>query len=142
MSESNKQLAVKFVEAMGRNDSAGLAECLSPDAVAIAMGTSNFAGKRNYAMMVGGVEQFKQILPEGLQFTIVSATGDGDRVAVEAQGNGMTASGEAYHNSYCFVITLKDGKITQVKEYFCGKLADAVLWPMVEGSGMLDQTVG
>lgn len=141
MSELNKQVAVKFVEAMGQNDPAGFAECLDPDAVAIAMGTSNFAGKRDYAMMVGGVEQFEKILPEGLQFTIVSATADGDRVAVEAQGNGTTAQGKPYHNSYCFVITLKDGKITQVKEYFCSKLADEVLWPMVEGSGVLDQTV-
>jgi ketosteroid isomerase-like protein len=141
MSEGNKQVAVKFVEAMGKNDPEGLAACLAPDAVAVAMGTTKFAGKRDYDMMVRGVEQFKQILPEGLQFDILSATADGDRVAVEARGNGTTAQGKPYHNTYCFMITLKDGLITHVNEYFCTKLADEVLWPMVEGTGMLDQTM-
>jgi len=141
MNEHNKQVAVKFVEAMGQNDPQGVAECLAPDAVAIAMGTTKFAGKRNRDMMVGGVEQFKQLMPEGLQFTILSAIADGDRVAVEARGNATTAEGKPYHNTYCFMITLKDGLITEAKEYFCTKLADEVLWPMVEGSGVLDQTL-
>lgn len=141
MSDRNKQVAVQFVQAMGQNDVARFAECLAPDAVAVAMGTTHFAGSRNRDMMIGGVEAFKQILPDGLQFEIVSATADGDRVAVEAQGNGMTAQGKPYHNTYCFVITMKDAKIVHVNEYFCTKLADAVLWPMVEGTGGLDQTV-
>lgn len=141
MSEHNRQVAVQFVEAMGRNDAQGFAETLAPDAVAIAMGTTNFAGKRTREMMVGGVEQFKQILPEGLQFEVVGTIVDGDRVAVEAKGNGTTAEGKPYHNNYCFVLAFRDGKIVEAKEYFCTKLADAVLWPLVAGTGMLDQTV-
>lgn len=142
MSDQNKRVAVQFIEAMGQNDVARFAECLAPDAVAVAKGTTKFAGARDRDMMIGGVEAFGQILPDGLQFEIVSATSDGDRVAVEAQGNGTTAQGKAYHNSYCFVLTMKDGKIVHVNEYFCTKLADEVLWPMVEGTGGLDQTVG
>lgn len=141
MSEDNKRVAVQFVEAMGQNDMERFAECVASDAVAVAKGTTKFAGTRNAEMMIGGIEAFKHILPEGLQFEIVSATADGDRVVVEAQGNGTTVDGKPYHNSYCFVITLRDGKIVHVNEYFCTKLADAVLWPLVEGTGGLDQTV-
>ena len=141
MSERNKQVAVQFVEAMGQNDAERFAETLAPDAVAIAMGTTNFAGKRNRDMMIGGIEAFKQILPKGLQFTVKGAIADGDKVAVEAQGNGTTSDDKAYHNNYVFVVTLRDGLIVNVNEYFCTKLADAVLWPLVAGSGGLDQTV-
>jgi uncharacterized protein len=141
MSERNKQVAVQFVEAMGRNDPERAAETLAPEAVAVAMGTTNFAGKRNRDMMIGGIEAFKQLMPDGLQFTIKNVIGEGDMVAIEAQGNATTADGQEYHNNYCFVATLRDGLIVHLNEYFCTKLADAVLWPMVEGSGGLDQTV-
>lgn len=141
MGERNKQVAVQFVEAMGQNDAERFAETLAPEAVAIAMGTTNFAGKRNRDMMIGGIEAFKQILPEGLQFTVKNVIADGDQVVVEAQGNGTTSEGRDYHNNYCFVVTLRDGLIVKVNEYFCTKLADKVLWPLVEGSGGLDQTV-
>jgi len=142
MSERNKQVAVQFVEAMGQNDPERAAETLAPDAIAVAMGTTKFAGKRDRDMIVGGIEEFKHLMPQGLQFTIKNVIGDGDMVAIEAQGNATTAQGKEYHNNYVFVITLRDGLIVQANEYFCTKLADAVLWPMVEGMGGLDQTLG
>lgn len=141
MSEQNKQVAVKFVEAMGSNDPETAAQCVADDAVAVAKGTTNFAGSRNRDMMIGGIGAFKQILPEGLQFSIVNATAEGDRVVVEAKGNGTTATGEKYDNDYCFAMTLRDGKIVLVNEYFCTKLADKVLWPLVQGTGNLDSTI-
>lgn len=141
MSERNKQVAVQFIEAMGQNDPERAAETLAPDAVAIAMGTTNFAGKRSRDMMVGGIDEFKHLLPEGLQFTIKSVMAEGDRVAVEALGNGTTSGGTQYHNNYVFMITLRDGLIVEAKEYFCTKLADEVLWPLVAGAGNLGHTL-
>ena len=54
---------------------------------------------------------------------------EGDRVAVEFEGNAVTCEGKPYCNQYCMVFTLRDGKIKQVNEYFCTKLADDVLYP-------------
>ena len=85
--------------------------------------------------MVGGIELLKTMIPTGLRFKICDVTAEGDRVAVEAEGNAVTAEGTPYCNQYCFVFTVRDGKIVHVNEYFCSKLADEVLWPIAEKAG-------
>ncbi|MEZ5744012.1 MAG: nuclear transport factor 2 family protein [Sphingomonadaceae bacterium] len=141
MSEENRRVALRFMDAMGSNDAESAAECLAEDAVAVAKGTTNFAGTRSREMMLGGIAAFTSILPEGLRFSDIRTTAEGDRVLVEAKGNGVTAGGEKYDNDYCFAMTFRDGKIAHVNEYFCTKLADGVLWPLVQGTGNLDSTV-
>lgn len=132
MNEQNKQVALKFMEAMGTNDPETAATCLAPDAVAIAKGFHKFAGERRADVMIGMIDAFKKMIPDGLRFTIKDVTAEGDRVAVEAEGNAVTSSGKPYCNQYCMVFTLRDGKIKQVNEYFCSKLAEDVLWPELE----------
>jgi uncharacterized protein len=141
--ENNKAVARRFVEAMGSNDPVAAAQCLAPDACAIARGYSNFAGKRSAEMMIGGIEAFKALMPEGLKFDIKSVIGDGDLVAVECEGNARTFEGTPYRNHYCFLHVLRDGKITEVREYFCGVHANEVLWPLAaKMSEDLANTVG
>jgi hypothetical protein len=86
-------------------------------------------------MMVGGIELFKAMIPTGLRFTIRDVIAEGERVVVEADGNAVTAEGTPYCNHYCFVFTVRGGKIVHVNEYFCSRLADEVLWPMAEKAG-------
>ena len=140
MSEQNRQVAIKFVESMGRNDTEGVRECFAPEGVAIAKGTTRFAGARTLDMILDGIEAFKHMMPEGLNFTIKTATAEGDRVIVEAEGNAVTSEGTPYCNQYVFVVTLKDGKIVQANEYFCTRLADEVLWPVAQKMGALAET--
>lgn len=52
---------------------------------------------------------------------------DGDHVAVQAKGNAETVEGNRYDNDYCFVFTMKDGKIVKVVEYMDTILADQAL---------------
>lgn len=70
-------------------------------------------------------------MPTGLSPTIQTVTAEGDRVAVEFEGNATLSNGASYCNQYCRVFTVRDGKIRQVNEYFCTKLADEVLYPLV-----------
>jgi ketosteroid isomerase-like protein len=72
------------------------------------------------------------MMPTGLNFTIHTVTAEGDRVAIEAEGNAVTSQGTPYRNQYCFMFTLADGKIKQINEYFCNVHANEVLWPLVE----------
>lgn len=141
MSELNKEVARRFVEAMGTNDPEGAALCIAPEAFAMARGYSNFAGKRDASMMIGGIEAFKALLPDGLRFDILSVTGDDERVVVECEGNGVTCEGTPYRNHYCFVCEMKDGKIREVREYFCGVHANEVLWPLATRMSDLGKTV-
>lgn len=131
MSEANKDVALRFMEAMGTSDPELAATCLAADAYTVTKGFGRFTGVRPAEAMIGMIEAFKKMVPTGLSFTIHTVTAEGERVVVEAEGNAVTAQGKPYCNQYCFVFTLADGKIKQLNEYFCTVLADEVLWPLV-----------
>ncbi len=42
---------------------------------------------------------------------------DGDYVTVEAVGQNSTPDGKVYHNKYCWVCRIVDGKVHELKEY-------------------------
>jgi ketosteroid isomerase-like protein len=132
MSESNKAVVLKFIEAMGSSDKEAAIPCLDPEAFTVAKGFGKFAGIRRYETMIGTIDAFNQLVPTGLRPTVHNVIAEGDRVAVEWEGNGVTCEGRPYCNQYCMIFTLRDGRITQVNEYFCNVLADDVLWPLVE----------
>ena len=77
------------------------------------------------------------LMPTGLRLEVQTVTAEGDRVVVEAIGNAVTGEGKPYCNEYCFVATLEDGRIKQFNEYLCTRLAEDVLWPLVEKMGAL-----
>ena len=131
MSEQNKQVVIKFIEAMGRSDAATAAICLAADATTLAKGFGKFAGVRHYDRIVGTIAAFKQLVPGGLSPTIQSVTAEGDRVVVEFEGNAVLSNGQSYCNQYCMVFALHHGTIQHVNEYFCTLLADEVLYPLI-----------
>ena len=67
MSEQNKKVVLEFIDAMGKGDKARFAACLSPDATAHAKGFAKISGRREYDMMVGSVEAFKELWVGGLR---------------------------------------------------------------------------
>lgn len=137
MSEANKQVALRFIHAMGHNDPVTAAETLADNGCAVTKGYSKFSGTRPKDMVVGAIASFSQLFPDGLGLEIKRVLADGDAVVIEAVGNAVTGDGNAYGNDYCFVITLADGKITQINEYLCTALAERQLWPLVERLGAL-----
>jgi len=131
MSESNKQLVLKFIEAMGKGDSATAATCITEDTFTLAKGFGKFAGVRTHDTILATIDAFRKLMPGGMEPDIHSVTAEGDRVVVEFEGNGTLVNGESYCNQYCMVFSLADDKIKQVNEYFCTILADERLWPLV-----------
>ncbi len=132
MSEQNKQVVLTFIKAMGAGDRATAEPCLDPEATAVAKGFGKLSGVRHHEAMVGTIDAFTQILPTGLRPTIHTVTAEGDRVAVEWEGNAVTFEGKPYCNQYVMVFTLRDGKITNVNEYYCTILADQVLGHLIK----------
>jgi ketosteroid isomerase-like protein len=127
---TNKQVALRFLETMGGNDPEGAAACFAPGGGAVTMGTGNFSGARDAATVAGAIEAFKTLMPSGLRFTVKSLTAEGDTVVIEAEGNAETYAGTRYANNYVFVFAMEHGLIKQVREYFCTRYADEVLWPI------------
>ena len=129
--QANRAVVLQFIEAMSTSNAALAEPCLAPGAFTIAKGYGKFAGKRPREVMVGTIDAFNQLLPTGLNVSIKSVTPSGNTVAVEFEGDGTTSAGTPYHNQYCMVFMLAQGKIEQVNEYFCNVHADEVLWPLV-----------
>jgi ketosteroid isomerase-like protein len=131
MSEQNKRVVMCFIETMGKSDPDTAAKCLTLDATTLAKGFGKFAGIRHYDRIIGTIAVFKQLVPSGLSPIVHTITAEEDRVTVEFEGDATLANGASYCNQYCMVFTLLDGKIKHVNEYFCTKLADEVLYPVV-----------
>jgi ketosteroid isomerase-like protein len=136
MSEQNKQVVLRFIEAMGKGDPEEAAPCLAPDAFTLAKGFGKFAGVRQHDLILATIGAFRKLVPDGMQPVIQSVTAEGDRVVVEFEGNATLSNGASYCNQYCMVFTLQGGRIKQVNEYFCTILADDVLFPLVAAEGL------
>jgi ketosteroid isomerase-like protein len=131
MSEQNKQVVRKFIEAFSDGNAEAAKTCLAPDAVTIAKGFGKLSGVRPYEIIVATTGAFKQLIPTGLRPTFLSIVAEGDRVAVEFEGDATLVNGERYCNQYCMVFTLQQGKIKTVNEYYCTLLADEKIGPLL-----------
>jgi uncharacterized protein len=131
MSEQNKAVVIRFIEAFSDGDAETAKTCLASDAVTIAKGFGKLSGPRPYEIIVGTTAAFKETIPTGLQPKFISVTAQGDRVAVEFEGNATLSNGERYCNQYCMVFTLADGLIKTVNEYYCTILADEKILPLL-----------
>lgn len=135
MSDENREVAIAFVEAMGRNDLETVAACMAPDGVLVAMGRGKFAGVHSPQMIAGSIEAMRKMLPRGLNFEIGSVTAEGDRVVVEARSNADIGEDEPFRNDYVFVAVMEDAKIRRCHEYYCTAYAEEKLWPLAAKAG-------
>jgi uncharacterized protein len=117
--EQNKQIAAEFLRAIEAQDVDAITGLLTEDAIYWIPGQSHFpiAGKRGKAETREFFSMSKQILRPGFQFTVASVTAEGDRVSVEAKGDGVSSSGKHYNNTYHFLFRMRDAKIFYVAEY-------------------------
>jgi uncharacterized protein len=130
MSQANKDIAVKFLNALGGGDAATVGALITEDVEAITPGTGAICGTRNHAVMMAIAEAFPKIMKDnGITFKVLNLTAEGDRVACEAEGYSTMLNGKSYNNTYHFLIFIRDGRIYKIKEYLDVKLADEVLGP-------------
>jgi uncharacterized protein len=52
---------------------------------------------------------------------------EGDRVVVQARGYATTKRGEPYHQTYCFIFRVADGRLTEVIEHCDTALVERIL---------------
>jgi hypothetical protein len=129
--EANRERVVSIWDAMARGDSGPFVEAMAEDIVWRMTGSSSwggtYTGKAEVLgrMLQGVFDQFATPY-RGVARRIHA---DGDFVIVEFEGEVMTKRGAPYNNSYCFVIRLKDGQMTELTEYLDDALVDRVLEP-------------
>jgi ketosteroid isomerase-like protein len=129
--EQNKETVIKFINAFSNGDAETAKTCLAPDAVTHAMGYGQLSGPRPYEIIIATTATFKDIMPTGLRPSFKSVIAEGDKVAVEFEGDATLANGERYCNQYSMIFTLQEGRIKTVNEYYCTLLADQKILPLL-----------
>jgi ketosteroid isomerase-like protein len=82
------------------------------------------------ALSRADVEAVRELYAEDFELwtaSIDAMTAEGERVAVEAKSEGVHTSGARYHNRYHFLLVVRDGRITELKEYLDTEHAREVL---------------
>ena len=95
------------------------AERLSPDSTLWILGEGHWplGGRHDLSSLKKIHATVAQRFPDGLKLTIKDMTVDGERVAVEAESLGTRIDGKIYHNSYHYLIIVRDGLICERREY-------------------------
>ena len=117
----NTQLARSFFERFNDNDVAGAVDLLADDATWWLAGKPDKlpgTGLLNKAQITEVFRRMSARLPEGLRMTVTGTLTEGDRVSAEVVSHGVLANGRVYDNAYHMLITLRDGRIAAVKEYY------------------------
>lgn len=129
--QANKQVVRDFLAALGRGDVDGIAATLAPEAEAIATGTSFMSGTRDRETILATAGTLGAITQDGIAFEILSMTAEDDRVSAEAKGRSTLVNGTPYNNEYHMLFRIRDGRIAQIREYFCTKLTEETFGPIL-----------
>ncbi len=125
--ERQRAVVVEFFTAISNADVAKLDELYAEDFEVWTAGSMPFSGTSGKAQALDGMKMIGGMFPDGLEFTILETTVEGERVAVEAVSDGMHVSGKRYHQQYHFLLVVRDGKIHRLREYMDTQHAQEVL---------------
>jgi uncharacterized protein len=117
--ERNKRIAMDFLKASAAHDAERLAVLLCDDATYWTCGKPRlfaYAGERSKAEICKYMAT-PSIFVGGASVSFGAITAEDERVAVEAQIQGVTADGRTYTNAYHYLFVFRDGRILRVKEY-------------------------
>ncbi len=115
--EENKALVARFWAAFTAGRYEEVLGLMADDATWWVAGTTALSGtytKAAFADLLAGVTAQA---PKGLSVTPTALTAEGNRVAMEAKSYGEFANGRVYQNLYHFLMEIRDGKFTAIREY-------------------------
>ena len=130
--EKNKQLVVEFMEAFSSLDFDRFLSMMAEDGTWEIMGDGVMSGLFSKAEFAEAARGSVNIYPEGIQLEVRGLTAEGERVAMESVGSAKTIDGRDYNNVYHQLFVIKNGKIKEVREYLCSKLANDALEPLLD----------
>jgi ketosteroid isomerase-like protein len=118
--EENKKLASLFFERFDADDIAGALDILADDAtwwIAGKPGELSASGVHNKEQIARVFRRMAGRLKGGLRMKVKSSIAEGDRVALEIESHGELQNGRVYENEYHTLVTIRGGKIREVREY-------------------------
>ncbi len=114
-----KEVVDEFMQVFSKGDLHEILDRLTDDATWWVGGTidgiSGIKNKEEFGEMLGELSKLTRTGAIGL--TPRAWTVQGDRAAVETESYAELHNGRVYNNRYHFVFTVRDGKISGIKEY-------------------------
>ena len=130
---ANIALATRYYEALAAGDFELLAALHADDVIFNLVGTTPVSGR-----WVGKAECFGPVVAEGVIGKLVADTirfsrqwrimcADDDRVVGIMYGGGMATNGHEYLQTYCQILTIRNGLIAELHEFFDTALVELAL---------------
>ena len=116
----NKQLVLHFWQYFSQGDTNGVARLMTDDATFTVIGRPGGfegIGEKSIQDLVETMEWIKEVIPNGLVYSIKGMIAEGNKVAAEGESYGVTTKGKAYRGIYHFLFEIENGKIKAVREY-------------------------
>ncbi|MDT0507915.1 nuclear transport factor 2 family protein [Novosphingobium sp. MMS21-SN21R] len=119
VADENKAVVARFFEIFSSGDVPALLNAMADDGGWWVSGKlEGMSGRYDKASFGPLVEGAKAIYKSGsLTITPVSMIAEGDKVAVEATGFAELTDGRTYEPQYHFLVSVRDGKVCEVREY-------------------------
>lgn len=118
--EQNKKLATDFFARFSAGDVARALDLMTDDATWWISGKPDqlqAAGEYSKERIARLLQNMGGQLKNGLKMTVKGAIAEGDKVALEVESYGGLKNGRIYNQEYHFLITIRDEKISSVREY-------------------------
>ena len=125
----NKQVIRDAFTAWANGDGTAFFNTLADDVRWTVIGTSPVSQTytSRQAFLEGAAKPLNARLAGPISPTVVNIIGEGDTVVLQWEGRATTKSGKPYNNSYCWVMRLTGGKVTEGTAYIDTELVSE-LW--------------
>jgi hypothetical protein len=126
--EENKQLVLDAYACLGRGEPEGFFDRLTDDVKWTFFGSHRYAGTFNGKdeIISGLFESLGELLEGPIKVHMRQVIAEGDTVVIEAKGEARGKNGKDYNNDYCIVVTVRDGKIAEMREHLDSELVTDV----------------
>jgi len=115
-----KQLVLEFWRHFSQGDTSGVAGLMTDDATFTVIGRPGGfegIGEKSRQDLIETMGWIKEVMPNGLAYSIKGMIAEGNKVAAEGESYGVTTKGKAYRGIYHFLFEIENGKIKAVREY-------------------------
>jgi ketosteroid isomerase-like protein len=115
--DRNKQIATEFLTALAAGNMDTVAEMTTDDFTWWIAGSTLFSGTHQKAAWLEQFDVFAGTFAGPNRLTPTAFTAEGERVAVECEGEVELKNGRTYANLYHILFEIRDGKIASGREY-------------------------
>lgn len=126
--EENKKLVLDAYACLANGNPDGFYDQLTDDVKWIFFGSHRYAGTFNGKDEIasGLFDSLGEALEGPIELKILQVIAEGDKVVFKGKGKARAKNGKDYNNDYCIVVTVRDGKIAEMREHLDSELVTFV----------------